>query len=82
MTERLSYHEQKRIRNLVKELNTEHAEELFRMIQKETKDYTTNNNGIFINMKDLNNEVLLKIKRYVDYITQIDKNIEREPKEK
>lgn len=51
----------------VKNLSEMENQELFKMIYKENSIYTRNNNGIFINLAWISEELLNKLELYVDF---------------
>ena len=51
----------------VKLLDFSESAELFKIIQKNTDKYTTNKNGAFINMRNLDNKTLWKISKFINY---------------
>jgi hypothetical protein len=65
--------------NLKKELNglaiTEY-QEIFNIIKKDTSQYTENKNGIFINLKNLNENTINKISHFINYCKHNKKNLE------
>jgi len=48
--------------------NRRHFINLFNIIQENKSKYTNNMNGIFFNLNELNNNVLLLLKNYLDSI--------------
>ena len=57
----------KQLVNIVKKLSKTETEELFKMIHKNIKNYTRNNNGVFINLAWVDNDILEKIEQYVHF---------------
>jgi len=51
----------------IEKLRREEHLEIFKIIRTETDKYTENNNGIFINLKNLTPETLFKIGSFVKY---------------
>ena len=62
--------EKLKIRESVLHFNTTHASELFSIIKKDTSKYTVNKNGVFLNLKNVDDKLMLKIKQYVDYVNE------------
>ena len=54
----------------IENLNKTQLFEIFKIIQEHTNKYTENTNGIFINLKDLNSNLLLKLKKFVNFCKQ------------
>ena len=66
------------IKTKVSELSEDHCLELFNIIKKKTDNYTINKNGVFINLKNLSDDLLMDIKQYVDYIDTINKKLDED----
>lgn len=70
---------------IVKEINNmpenRHIE-ILSIIDKYTNKYTENNNGVFINLSQLEPNIIKKIYEYIIYIKIQEKNIEKIEKEK
>jgi hypothetical protein len=65
----------KKIIDDVECMTKEHHIEIFKIINDFDVKYTENNNGIFINMNNINEECLNKINNYVNFINENKKNI-------
>ncbi len=61
----------KRIEKIKKK---EYLVDIFRIITSETKDYSENNNGVFIFFHDLPDEVYEKVENYVNNIYKLHKS--------
>ena len=61
-----SYDKKKLVNRIKKIKNKKKYIKLFNIIDKEYKEYTSNNNGIFINLNDLSNNVLTFIEEFLD----------------
>ena len=59
----------------VESMPKEHHIEIFKIITYYNVKYTENNNGIFINMGNINEDCLNKINNYVNFINENKKNI-------
>ena len=75
--ERMSISTQLYLQKKISMYEQEHSQELFNILKKNTDKYTVNSNGVFVNMKDLDNETLLKIKKHVDFIDAIQEKLEQ-----
>ena len=56
-------------------MTKEHHIEIFKILKLYSIKYTENNNGIFINMNNIDSKCLDKINNYVNFINEIKKNI-------
>ena len=74
----------KNLRNTIQSFSKEKQLDIFKMCKSNQIFFTENNNGIFINLTEMNNVQLLELQKYVNYIvdqeTQIQK-VEQEKKE-
>lgn len=59
----------------IESMTKEHHIEIFKILKLYNIKYTENNNGIFINMTNINDECLNKINNYVNFINENKKNI-------
>ena len=57
----------KQLVNIVKSLSDLQKNEIFNIIQKNNLKYSENNNGIFINITDLNCNIMNDIYNYIEY---------------
>jgi hypothetical protein len=60
----------KQICSNIKDLDSIEYYELYSILKKHTDKITQNSNGIFINLKDLNNEILLEIENFIIHCTE------------
>ena len=56
-------------------MTKEHHIEIFKILNLYDIKYTENNNGIFINMNNIDEECLNKMNNYVNFINENKKNI-------
>lgn len=61
----------------IEKLRREEHLEIFKIIRTETDKYTENNNGIFINLKNLTPETLFKIGSFVKYCKENINNFKK-----
>ena len=73
--QRLSIQQQHVIKNKIDKLSVSHCNELFELLRKKTDKYTINKNGVFINLKDLDNDILIDIDKFLEYIDSINKTL-------
>lgn len=70
---------------IVKEVNKIPKEkhiDLFAIIDKHTNKYSENNNGIFINLSEMDQTIITELYEYITYIKLQEKNINDMEKEK
>lgn len=79
---RLPLSEQHSMKEAIKNFNKDQLQELFRVIHSNNQEYTKNANGIFINLKQINNKTLHEMKRYVDYIQQTNDELKKRSRKK
>ena len=56
-----------KIRNTIERMDKIYQIDIFDIIKKNNIFYTENNNGIFINMKNITEEVLKEINEYINF---------------
>lgn len=71
------YERCKRIESMIKTLSITQLEELFKIIQSENCQYTTNNNGVFLNLTWLEEGLLDKIELFINFCDASKKELER-----
>jgi hypothetical protein len=57
----------KKIKNDISNLTQNELEEIFKIIYKNNNNYSKNNNGIFINISCIDEDILIKINNYIDF---------------
>ena len=77
---KITYEQKLEIQKQVSDLDFSETEELFKLIKSETNKYTTNKNGAFINMRNLDNNVLWKILDFIKYCKETKKSLEHTEK--
>ena len=65
----LDYDRCKKLVKAVESLSKTEIEELFKIIHKKTSNYTRNNNGIFINLAWVPDEIIVELENYVKFCT-------------
>lgn len=65
------------LKDKIESLNKHHQIEILRILkQDKTITLNENNNGVFINITDINNELYKKLNDYIDYVDNQKNNIE------
>lgn len=67
----------KRVVTAIANLESTEKMELFRLLHKCKCEYTRNNNGIFINMSWLSDEILDKIEQYISFCNKSHNEVQR-----
>jgi len=62
---------------MIKTLSVTQLEELFKILQKEDCQYTLNNNGVFLNLTWLSEDLLDKIELFINFCDASKKELER-----
>lgn len=72
--------EKKRLKKNIESLSKLELNEIFILLKKKKIEYTTNNNGIFINLKNFDKELITELENYILFCKNnkifLDKNIE------
>ena len=67
--------------NLIKKINNISdiiiLNEIFKIIDNHTKNYTTNKNGIFINVNNIDDNILEKIDKFINYTNNINNILDK-----
>ena len=74
----LSSKEKKDLVDEIRLLSKHEHLEIFKIIKNGTNKYTENNNGIFVNLSLLDNEIIENIRNFVMFCKQNKKNLELE----
>lgn len=67
--------DKKKIFDEINKMNKENHENIFNIITKFNVSYTKNDNGIFINMLDINDNCLNELIKYINFINQNNDNL-------
>lgn len=62
----LTIEEKKQLINNISLLDIEHQKYIFYIIKSSTDKFTLNNNGVWIDLTNINNNILMEIKKYAD----------------
>jgi len=57
----------KKIKIDIQFLNQNELEEIFKIIYKNNSNYTKNNDGIYINLSSISEDIIIKINNYIDF---------------
>ena len=68
-----SIQELKNLRNIIDNVNPLYHKEIFNIIKEFNMQYSENKNGIFINMNNIQEECMVKIYSYLEYIKKQEK---------
>jgi hypothetical protein len=73
-----------RLQNLkdkIESMDKCHQIEILKLLIQSSVIYSENNNGIFINLSDLSDDILYKLEKYIEFVSEQDNkllNIEKE----
>lgn len=67
----------KRIESLIKNLSPTQMEELFKIFQRNKCAYTVNNNGIFLNLSWLSEDMLNHIEQFITFCLESKKELDK-----
>lgn len=67
--------DKKKIFDEINKMNKENHENIFNIITKFNVSYTKNDNGIFINMLDIDDKCLNELIKYINFINQNNNNL-------
>lgn len=67
--------DKKKIFDEINKMNKENHQNIFNIINKYNISYTKNDNGIFVNMMDINENCLNELKKYINFINQNNNNL-------
>lgn len=67
----------KNIKNNISLLSQNELNEIFKILHKNDSKYTKNNNGIFVNLNWLDNDILIEIDNYINFCIKSNKEIKK-----
>ena len=65
------------IKNNVSLLSQNELNEIFKILHKNDSKYTKNNNGVFVNLNWLDNDILIEIDNYINFCIKSNKEIKK-----
>jgi len=57
-----------KIKNRIERMNELQQKEVFKIFLNNNVEYNENNNGIFINLTNINKNIIKELKKYIDYV--------------
>ena len=83
LNEKIDYEELEKLRKIIEGLNNVHHIEIAKIFKKHNIKLTENNNGIFINLNNISNVIIIDIKNYINFLRKQKKliNIDETKKE-
>lgn len=84
LNEKIDYEELEKLRKIIEGLSNVHHIEIAKIFKKHNIKLTENNNGIFINLNNISNVIIIDIKNYINFIKNQENliNIDETKKEK
>lgn len=67
----------KNIKDNISNLSTNEIDELFKILHKNNSNYTKNNNGIFVNLNWLDEDILIQLDNYISFCLKSQKEINK-----
>jgi len=67
----------RRIESMIKNLSSTQIEELFKIFQRNKCQYTINNNGIFLNLSWVSNDILTEIERFITFCLESKEQLDK-----
>ena len=67
----------RRLSYAIQQLDITEMEELFKMLHHNGCQYTTNNNGVFLNLSRLGEDLLQQIERYIGFCNESRQNVRK-----
>ena len=64
------------LKKKIDNIDNSHHTEIFRIFQENNISYSENRNGIFINMNNIPEDVLIKINKYLTYIKTQEQHLD------
>jgi len=64
------------LRNAIQSLDNSKHIEIFKIFKQHDVFYSENKNGIFINLSEVSDEVIVEVRKYIDYICNQERQIE------
>lgn len=79
-----NYDKLEKLRKIIEKLEIEHHLEIAKIFKNNNIKLTQNNNGIFINLNNISNVIIIDIKNYINFIKNQENliNIDETKKEK
>uniref|UniRef100_A0A6C0KE57 NET domain-containing protein n=1 Tax=viral metagenome TaxID=1070528 RepID=A0A6C0KE57_9ZZZZ len=72
----------KKLKEEVEKFNEVHQLEILRILQTNNIEYSENRNGTFVNLTNLNSNIIKEIERYVHYVKDQKNILEEQESEK
>ena len=70
------------IKKKIESMNKLQQGEIFKIFLINEVDYNENNNGIFINLTNISKNVLKELKKYINYVENQNKFLDKQEKQK
>ena len=64
------------LRERIESLSKFHQLEILRILKDKNIKYTENRNGIFVNMKELDNDIIERLEEHLEYVTKQQNNLD------
>lgn len=74
---RISIKKQNYIKSRIQSLNDNQHHEIFKIIKDNEDSYTVNKNGVFFNLKNIDDHKLNEIYKFIEYIDMMNKTLRK-----
>ena len=64
------------VKDNIEKSSKEHQIEILRILIENKVMVNENSNGIFVNLSNINSDIIIKLKDYLNYITEQEKNLD------
>ena len=65
-----------KIKDELEKKSKEHQIEILRILIENKVTVNENSNGIFVNLSNINSDIIIKLQDYLNYITEQEKNLD------
>ena len=70
------------IKDIIEGMNKLQQKEVFKIFLVNNVDYNENNNGIFINLTNINKNIIKELKKYIEYVNKQNNFLNKQEKQK
>ena len=71
---KIEYETRKQLLEDIKHLSKEEYHEIFRIIKRNNVDYTENSNGVFFDLGNLADEIVIELQKFLEYCKEQQKS--------
>ena len=82
ISEKVDYSKIEKLKNDIEKMSKNNHIEVLRILKNNKTSINENKNGIFINMSELNSEIISELEKYVEYVLKQHKHLYQQEKVK